>query len=88
MPRKPVVFLHGVGFGVLPYLAYDRFRRGGIASPALFAALVVLAELAQHRLTDFGSWGSFAYTQIDNLPLLQLAAVRLVKPGGQRLPSK
>ena len=37
-------------------------------------ALVVLVELAQHRLTAFASWGSFAYTQIDNLPLLQMAA--------------
>jgi apolipoprotein N-acyltransferase len=41
----------------------------------LFPALTVLNEWLGSYVSPMGSWGSLAYTQIDNLPFLQLASV-------------
>ncbi len=71
----PVFALPIAFFTIVPLLAYDRFRQTGRESAGLFAALMVLGEWAQHGLTPFASWGAAAYTQLDNLPLLQLASV-------------
>lgn len=59
------------------YLAWDMAaRRGSIwLAPLAFASASVVAEFAQHRFTPFASWGAVAYTQIDNLPLLQVSAL-------------
>ncbi len=62
-------------FATAPLLAYDRYRRTGRESVLLYASLMVLGEWAQHALTPFGTWGMAAHTQLDNLPLLQLASV-------------
>ena len=62
-------------FSTAPVLAYDGIRRRLGDSPVVFASLMVLGEWAQHALTPFGSWGATAQTQLDNLPLLQVASV-------------
>ena len=36
---------------------------------------MAIGEWALYSLTPFGSWGATAYTQLDNLPLLQVASV-------------
>lgn len=60
-----------------PYLAWGRLRArlGGGQAAALFAALAVVAEWAQHALTPFASWGAAAYTQVEDLAFLQLASI-------------
>jgi apolipoprotein N-acyltransferase len=40
-----------------------------------FAAMAVLMSWIQYRFTPGSSWGALAYTQVDNLPFVQLAAV-------------
>jgi apolipoprotein N-acyltransferase len=63
--------------GVLPY-AIDRLlvrRGGGFRSTLAFPSAWVLTEFLVSRLSPYGSWGSIAYTQVDQLALLQLAAV-------------
>lgn len=63
--------------GVLPY-AFDRalVRRGaGFGHTLVFPCAWVLTEFAVSRLSPYGSWGAIAYTQVDNLALLQLAAL-------------
>ena len=59
------------------YLAWViAIRRGPtFLAPLVFAAATVVAEFAQHRFTPFASWGAVAYTQIDNLPLLQVSSL-------------
>ncbi|HMI90162.1 MAG TPA: hypothetical protein VK509_02310, partial [Polyangiales bacterium] len=59
------------------YLLWDRIRRNTSETVAVlsFPALAVSAEYAQHRFTPFASWGAAAYTQLELLPLLQLASV-------------
>jgi len=62
---------------VLPFLA-DRWL--GPYLPGFFATLVfplawTAMEYLGARTNPFGTWGSLAYTQAGNLPLLQLASV-------------
>lgn len=61
----------------LPTIAYAALRRrlGGAVVPLLFPAAMVVGEWVQHAATPFGSWGAAAYTQLDLLPLLQVASV-------------
>jgi apolipoprotein N-acyltransferase len=68
----PITLFHGAA-----YLLWDRIRRSSHESLAVlsFPALAVSAEYAQHRFTPFASWGAAAYTQLELLPLLQLASV-------------
>lgn len=62
---------------LLGYLAWDQARRSGPGwvAPLVFAATTVTGEYVQHRYTPFGSWGAVAYTQLENLALLQVAAL-------------
>ncbi len=58
------------------YLAWDAVRRRatpGLAS-ASFAVAIAIGEWAIFTLTPFGSWGATAYSQLDDLPLLQAAS--------------
>ncbi len=73
-----------VGFGVplglifvVPYLAWDwlRGRADDLRAVVAFPALMIGAEWAQARFSPLGSWGSAAYTQVDNLALLQMASL-------------
>jgi len=59
------------------YLLWDRIRRSTneVVAVLSFPALAVSAEYAQHRFTPFASWGAAAYTQLELLPLLQLASL-------------
>ena len=52
-----------------------RRRLGDVWGIVLFPALSVLNEWLGSYVSPMGSWGSLAYTQIDNLPFLQLASV-------------
>ncbi len=64
-------------FHLLPFLAWDTVRHRCLPwlAPIAFAAAGVVSEWAQWRLTPLGSWGAAAYTQVDDLPLLQLASL-------------
>ena len=63
--------------GVVPF-ALDRLlvsELSGFAGTLLFPAAWVTLEFISARSSPFGTWGSVAYTQHDNLPLMQLASV-------------
>ena len=73
-----------LGFGIpiglvftLPLLAWDRLRASADDARAVvaFPALMVAAEWAQTTFTPLGSWGAAAYTQVEDLALLQVASV-------------
>lgn len=62
---------------VLPYLA-DRLLAPalpGFLSTLVFPLAWTTVEYLGARTNPFGTWGSLAYTQADNRPLLQLASV-------------
>jgi apolipoprotein N-acyltransferase len=61
----------------LPFLA-DRLlspRLPALLSTLVFPCAYVLVEWINAQVNPFGSWGSEAYTQFGNLPLMQLASV-------------
>ena len=75
-----VAFAYGVPIALgtwLTLLVYDLIRRRAGAVWALYAfpALVALGEVASYRLSEVGVWGALANTQVENLALLQLAAL-------------
>ncbi|MGA7121468.1 MAG: nitrilase-related carbon-nitrogen hydrolase, partial [Polyangiaceae bacterium] len=59
------------------YLTWNELRPRVSTALAVFsfAVLQAVPEWAIHSLTPFGSWGAAAYTQLDDLPLLQTASV-------------
>jgi apolipoprotein N-acyltransferase len=62
---------------LLPYLA-DRWlapRIGGVLGTLVLPSAFVTLEYLAGRVSPFATWGSVAYTQSDNLPLLQLLSV-------------
>ena len=61
---------------VLPYVA-GRFvpRGGGFVATLVFPCAWVVTEYAITRSSPYGSWGLVGYTQVDQLSLLQSAAV-------------
>ena len=64
-------------FQLVPYFSWDFLRRRcrpWVAALA-FASVGVLVEWAEWRLTPLGSWGAAAYTQVEDLPLLQVASL-------------
>jgi apolipoprotein N-acyltransferase len=68
------------GLGALFFLpfAVDRVlapRVGGFLSTLVLPTAFVVTELFTAMLSPFGSWGSLAYTQFDNLPLIQIVSV-------------
>lgn len=72
--------LLGIPYALAPcvgYLGADVVRRraGETWGTLAFPALMVVLEWAQHRATWLSSWGAGGYTQLDDLPLLQLASV-------------
>ena len=71
-----VVSMIAIAF-TISYLA-DRLlasRFVGIASTLIFPLACVTVEFINTRSSPFGSWGAVAYTQYDNLPLMQLVSV-------------
>ena len=75
-----VAFAYGVPIALgtwLTLLVYDLIRRRAGAVWALYAfpPLVALGEVASYRLSEVGVWGALANTQVENLALLQLAAL-------------
>lgn len=61
----------------LPFLA-DRLlypHIPGFASTLVFPLTWVVADLLSARFHPYGSWGSVAYTQYGNLPVMQLASI-------------
>jgi apolipoprotein N-acyltransferase len=61
----------------LPFLA-DRLlfdRLPGLASTLVFPLAWVVYEFILGKASPFGTWGSVAYTQFGNRPLMQLASV-------------
>lgn len=50
-------------------------RAGETAALYTFPALVVVIEWLDYTLTPLGTWGGFPNTQLENLPLLQLASL-------------
>jgi apolipoprotein N-acyltransferase len=78
----PIVAYFGVialisGVGTLPYVV-DRLlapRLPGYLSTLAFPLAWVAIDYLASRVNPYGTWGSAAYTQFDNLPLMQLASV-------------
>ena len=62
-------------FVLLEVFESMRRRLGDGWGILLFPALTVLNEWLGTYVSPMGSWGSLAYSQIDNLPFLQLASV-------------
>lgn len=80
----PVPAVFGAALGIafatgqlVALSAWGALRRR--ASPgwaiAAFAAAQTVVEWLQHRFTPLSSWGAAAYTQIDDLPVLQIASI-------------
>lgn len=70
----------GLPIGVVlsaPYVgwAWLRARVGAGRATLAFAASMALAEYALHAALPYGTWGSAANTQLDQVALLQLASV-------------
>jgi apolipoprotein N-acyltransferase len=79
-PLPAAFALLGVGFAMfhlVGYLGADAIRRraGEAWGLVAFPALMAVVEGVQHRCTELASWTAAAYTQLDDLPLLQLASV-------------
>ena len=78
----PVVFvpMFSVPTALGAFVAYGLFeglrrRLGDGWGLALFPALTVAMEALSFSTSELGSWGSLAYTQLDNLPLLQVTSL-------------
>lgn len=81
MPLSGVAYVAAIAsqtaFGVLPF-ALDRLlgpELPGFSATLLFPAAWTAVEFAGARMSPFGTWGSVAYTQYGDLPLMQLASV-------------
>ena len=75
----PMVLSFGYGlpialFKFLPFLVFMSLRKSRYVEWA-FPAVLVIAEWIQATLTPFASWGSAAYTQINNPVWLQIVSV-------------
>lgn len=78
----PVLFvpMFSVPTAMGAFVAYGLFeglrrRLGDGWGLVLFPALTVVMEALSFSTSDMGSWGSLAYTQLDNLPLLQVTSL-------------
>lgn len=61
----------------LLFIGFEALRRrlGDSWGLLLFPAIATASEWASWRTSDLGSWGASAYTQIDNLALLQTTSI-------------
>ncbi|WP_168210309.1 nitrilase-related carbon-nitrogen hydrolase [Persicimonas caeni] len=59
------------------YVLFEWLRRraGDRWGLAIFPALVIVSEWASSGFSEMGSWGALAYTQIDNLALMQTTSL-------------
>jgi apolipoprotein N-acyltransferase len=71
-----ILGLMAAGSNIAAYFAWDWARRRVPPNAALlaFPVAVVVSEWLMHS-TPLASWGAMAYTQVDDLPLLQLASL-------------
>jgi apolipoprotein N-acyltransferase len=62
---------------LLPYAADRAFapRLRGFASTLVFPAAVVTLEYVLSLVSPLGTWNALAYTQVDNLALIQIASL-------------
>ncbi|MBI4672184.1 MAG: nitrilase, partial [Chloroflexi bacterium] len=81
MPVGPSEYLVTIAIGapiaVLPLLA-DRLmapRLGGFVSTLVYPTATTALEYLMSLTQPFGTWGSTAYTQADNLALIQIVSV-------------
>jgi apolipoprotein N-acyltransferase len=79
MPTGLYVLFSAVAASVylIPYVA-DRAlsrRLDGFASTLVFPGAVVTLEFALSLASPLGTWNAVAYTQVDNLPLIQLSSL-------------
>jgi apolipoprotein N-acyltransferase len=80
LPLMFALFGAPIGFlQIIGYLAADWIRRrlGDAAGIVVLPSAMVVLEHVQHRIAALGqgTWGAAGYTQLDNLPVLQLASV-------------
>ena len=73
-------FMFSIPVAISAYILYELFeagrrRLGDGWGVALYVCLAVLNEWLGSFTSPMGSWGSIAYSQIDNLPLMQLASI-------------
>jgi len=75
-----LILLNGVSFGLvngIGYLTWNRLSRTlpSHLSNLAFASVLVSIEWLQYTFTPLASNGSAAYTQLENLPFLQMASL-------------
>ena len=71
---------YGIPIGIIfsvAFLTWDLLRKRCDDWRAVlsFPFVMVIAEWAQATFTPLGSWGAVAYTQLENLPVLQMASL-------------
>lgn len=76
----PLSLLVAAGFGAIGFLPYavDRLaapRLKGVLASLVFPLTLCGVEFVTGRLSPYGTFGAVAYSQVDNLPLLQLASI-------------
>jgi apolipoprotein N-acyltransferase len=79
MPTAFYVFFSAAAAAVylLPYLADRALYRhpGGFPSTLIFPAAVVTLEYVLSLVSPLGTWNAVAYTQVGNLPLIQISSL-------------
>ena len=75
-----IYFAIAGGIGLVLFLPFliDKFfapRLKGFISTLIFPLAYTLFEYIGFKFTPFGTWGSLAYTQYGNLPLMQIVSI-------------
>jgi len=76
--RLYVMIAGSIGLFFFLPLVVDRLltpRIGGFGATFVLPIAAVTCDLLVTLLSPYGSWGSLAYTQFDNLPLIQIVSV-------------
>ncbi len=75
-----LVFMYAVPLAAVAsvvYLGFESLRRqlGDRWGIVLFPSMIVGSEWIIGHLTELGTWGALGYSQLDNLPFMQLASI-------------
>ena len=72
-----IMFAYGLPLAIfkfLPFMGYSYFKKNRLIE-WIYPALFVIGEWLQTSFTPFASWGSAAYTQINNIVWLQSVSI-------------
>lgn len=77
-PAMAFMYSIPMAAGMWPLLwVYEKVRRriGELIGVFFFAAIMCVSEWMYFSLTELGSWGAMAYTQVNNLAFLQMTSL-------------